>query len=80
MDGLLGVRGVIEVEDEAADTDTLARDLAAGVVQLVADLVEARRAEGRQLEQVVTGQVERIAALTQAAEENPARQPEAVRA
>ncbi len=50
------------------------------MVQLVADLVEARRAEGRQLEQVVTGQVDRIAALTQAAEENPARQPEAVRA
>ncbi len=81
MDGLLGVRGVIEVEDEAAaETDSLARDLAEGVVQVVADLVEARRAEGRQLAEVVTAQVERIAALTRAAEDNPARKPEAVRA
>ena len=81
MDGLLGVRGVIEVEDEAAaETDSLARDLAEGVVRVVADLVEARRAEGRQLAEVVTAQVDRIAALTQAAEDNPARKPEAVRA
>jgi len=81
MDGLLGVRGVIEVEDEAAaETDSLARDLAEGVVRVVADLVEARRAEGRQLAEVVTAQVERIAALTRAAEDAPARKPEAVRA
>ncbi|MGH1587013.1 YicC/YloC family endoribonuclease [Methylobacterium phyllosphaerae] len=80
LDGLLGVRGVIEVEDEAADTESLARDLAAGVVRLVADLVEARRAEGRQLARVVTAQVDRIDALTQAAEDNPARQPAAVQA
>ncbi|KST60857.1 hypothetical protein AO398_12310 [Methylobacterium sp. GXS13] len=81
MDGLLGVRGVIEVEDEAAaETDSLARDLAEGVVRVVADLVEARRAEGRQLAEVVTAQVERIAALTRAAEDNPARKSEAVRA
>ncbi|SFL14273.1 YicC/YloC family endoribonuclease [Methylobacterium pseudosasicola] len=81
MDGLLGVRGVIEVEDEAsAETETFARDLAEGVVRVVADLVEARRAEGRQLAEVVTAQVERIAELTRAAEDNPARKPEAVRA
>ena len=81
MDGLLGVRGVIEVEDEAgAETETFARDLAEGVVRVGADLVEARRAEGRQLAEVVTAQVDRIAALPQAAEHNPARKPEAVRA
>jgi uncharacterized protein (TIGR00255 family) len=81
LDGLLGVRGVIEVEDEAgAETEILARDLAEGVVRVVADLVEARRAEGRQLAEVVTAQVDRIATLTQAAEDNPARKPEAVRA
>jgi uncharacterized protein (TIGR00255 family) len=81
LDGLLGVRGVIEVEDEAgAETEILARDLAEGVVRVVADLVEARRAEGRQLAEVVTTQVDRIATLTQAAEDNPARKPEAVRA
>jgi uncharacterized protein (TIGR00255 family) len=80
LDGLLGVRGVVEIDEEAPDTDALARDLAAGVIRLVADLVEARCAEGRQLEQVVVAQVERIGALTQAADDNPARRPEAVRA
>ncbi|GJE62246.1 YicC/YloC family endoribonuclease [Methylobacterium trifolii] len=81
MDGLLAIRGVIESEEEAApETETLARDLTDGVVRLVADLVEARRGEGRQLEAVVTAQVDRIAALTQAAEDCPARRPEHVRA
>ena len=80
MDGLLGLRGVVEVEDEAADPEALTRDLTEAAARHVADLVEARRAEGRQLEQVVTAQIDRIAALTQAAEDNPARQPEAVRA
>lgn len=81
MDGLIGIRGVIESEAEAApETETLARDLAEGVVRLVADLVEARRAEGRQLEAVVSAQVARIAELTAAVRGNPARQPEAVRA
>ncbi|MCJ2086798.1 YicC family protein [Methylobacterium sp. E-005] len=80
MDGLLGLRGVVEIEDEAVDSETLTRDLTESAARLVADLVAARRAEGRQLEQIVTAQVDRIAALTQAAEDNPARQPAAVRA
>jgi len=80
MDGLLGIRGVVEAEEEASsDTDSLNRDLTEGVVRLVADLVEARRAEGRQLEEVVSGQVARIAALTQAAEDEPSRHADAVR-
>ncbi|WP_204349992.1 YicC/YloC family endoribonuclease, partial [Serratia marcescens] len=50
MDGLLSIRGVIESDEEpAAEVETLARDLAEGVVRLVADLVESRRAEGRHL-------------------------------
>jgi uncharacterized protein (TIGR00255 family) len=81
MDGLLGIRGVVVSDDEAApEADSLNRDLTAGVVRLVADLVEARRAEGRQLEEIVSGQITRIAALTQAAEDEPSRRPEAVRA
>ena len=81
MDGLLGVRGVIESEEaEGAETESLARDLAEGVVRLVADLVEARRAEGRQLQEIVTAQLARMGELTRAAEDCPARRPEAVRA
>jgi uncharacterized protein (TIGR00255 family) len=81
MDGILGLRGVVETEEEAApESDTLHRDLTEGVVRLVADLVEARRAEGRQLDEIVSAQVARIAALTQAAEDEPSRRTEAVRA
>ncbi len=81
MDGLLSIRGVIESEDEAtAEPDALAHDLAEGVVRLVSEFVETRRTEGRQLEAIVAGQVTRMGALTQSAENCPARRPEAIRA
>ncbi|MCJ2037243.1 YicC/YloC family endoribonuclease [Methylobacterium sp. J-068] len=81
LDGLLAVRGVIEADEEpGADTEALARDLAEGVVRLVADLVEARRAEGRALRGVIEGQLTEMARFTAAAEACPARKPEAVKA
>ncbi|HEX8374185.1 MAG TPA: YicC/YloC family endoribonuclease, partial [Geminicoccaceae bacterium] len=80
MDGLLGVRGVIEFEEDVgADPDALARDLAEGVVQLVAELVESRRKEGRQLLAIVDDQVAAMERLREAAEACPARRPEAIR-
>ncbi len=81
LDGLLAVRGVVETESEAgADPEALNRDLVAGIETLVADLVSARRAEGARLHAIVEGQIADIARLTQAAEDCPARRPEAVRA
>ncbi|MGE7156677.1 YicC/YloC family endoribonuclease [Methylorubrum rhodesianum] len=81
LDGLLAVRGVVETESEAgADPDALNRDLVAGIDSLVADLVAARRAEGARLHAIVSDQIADIARLTQAAEDCPARRPEAVRA
>ncbi|MEH3118584.1 MAG: YicC family protein [Methylorubrum populi] len=81
LDGLLALRGVVEVEAEAgADPEALDRDLAAGIGGLVADLLAARRAEGARLHEIVAGQLAAIARLTQAAEDCPARRPEAVRA
>jgi uncharacterized protein (TIGR00255 family) len=81
LDGLLGIRGVIESDEEpGADAEALARDLAAGVVRLVSDLLEARRAEGRALRGVIEGQLAEMARLTAAAEACPARRPEAVKA
>jgi len=81
LDGLLGIRGVIESDEEpGADAEALAHDLAAGVVRLVADLVEARRAEGRALRGVIEAQLAEMARLTAAAEACPARKPEAVKA
>ncbi|WP_375407771.1 YicC/YloC family endoribonuclease [uncultured Methylobacterium sp.] len=81
LDGLLGIRGVIEADDEpGAEAETLSRDLSEGVVRLVADLIEARRAEGRQLREIIEGQLAAMEGLTEAAEACPARKPEAVRA
>lgn len=81
LDGLLALRGVVETEVEAgADPDLLNRALAAGAERLVADLVAARRAEGAALRSIVEDQLGQIARLTQAAEDCPARRPEAVRA
>ncbi|MFC7665614.1 YicC/YloC family endoribonuclease [Methylorubrum suomiense] len=81
LDGLLSVRGVVEVEAEApADPEALNRDLAAGAERLVSDIAAARRSEGATLKGIVEGQLAEIARLTQAAEDCPARRPEAVRA
>ncbi|MCE4224670.1 YicC family protein [Methylobacterium sp. C25] len=81
LDGLLGIRGVIESEDEAGtDRDALDRDLAAAVQDLVSDLVEMRATEGRQLADIVGGQLAEMERLTEAADACPARKPEAVRA
>ncbi|WP_455965509.1 YicC/YloC family endoribonuclease [Methylorubrum aminovorans] len=81
LDGLLSVRGVVEAESEAgADPEALNRELAAGIDSLVADLVTARRAEGARLHAILSEQIADIARLTQAAQDCPARRPEAVRA
>ncbi|GAB6844317.1 uncharacterized protein (TIGR00255 family) [Methylorubrum rhodinum] len=81
LDGLLSVRGVVEVEAEGpADPEALNRDLAEGAEALVADLAAARRAEGASLREIVGGQLAEIARLTKSAEDCPARRPEAVKA
>ena len=81
LDGLLSVRGVVEVEAEGpADPEALNRDLAKGAEALVADLSAARRAEGASLREIVGGQLAEIARLTKSAEDCPARRPEAVKA
>jgi uncharacterized protein (TIGR00255 family) len=81
VDGLLAVRGVIEVEDEAGDETLnaeLAGDLRAAVGRAAAALQEARREEGEALAAVIEGQLAAMDDLVQAAEDNPARRPEAV--
>lgn len=81
VDGLLGVRGVVEVDDGVDEAGPeLIEDLRAGVIRAVAALGEARRAEGAALETIIEGHLARIDALVAAAENCPARQPAAVRA
>jgi uncharacterized protein (TIGR00255 family) len=83
LDGLLTVRGVVEVEDEAADPGqdaALAQALRAGVARLIEALKSARLGEGGALDRVLRGQLDTIARLVDEAEAHPARQPEAIRA
>lgn len=82
LDGLLAVRGVVEIE-EADDEATLAalqRDLLAALDGLAQDLAQARRAEGEALARVIEGQLAAMEALVAAATADPGRSVEAIRA
>ena len=83
MDGLLGVRGIVEIaeaeDDEAAVAAACAGALAS-LDQAVSMLGAARRVEGDALAAILRERLEAIETLTLAADANPARRPEAVRA
>jgi uncharacterized protein (TIGR00255 family) len=83
LDGILGVRGVIEIGETADDEAAMAK-VHAGVLATLDEAVVALRAaratEGGALAEVLAKQVDAIAALADAADRNPARQPAAVRA
>jgi uncharacterized protein (TIGR00255 family) len=83
LDGILGLKGVIEVvdaeesEDERRKAETT---VVAGFELALKDLVAARRSEGVALERILTERIGAIAKLVAAAEASPARTPEAIRA
>lgn len=83
VDGLLAVRGIVETveggDDEAAMAATQAAALV-GLDEALAHLVAMRAGEGAALAQVLAARLNRIAELTRAADDCPARRPEAVRA
>jgi uncharacterized protein (TIGR00255 family) len=83
MDGVLAVRGVVEVVETPDDDASFAAVCAAALDSLdlaIAALVASRRAEGAALTAILSERLEAIETLTQAADDNPARKPEAVRA
>lgn len=83
LDGLLALRGVVELEEDGSDAafdEMLKTDLVAAAGRLAASLQAARSAEGAALAQVIDGQLAAMTALVDAAELCPARQPEAVKA
>ena len=83
MDGLMAVRGVVEIS-EAQDDEKAVAAACAGVLasldEAIAALAAARRTEGHALTAVLVERLDAIEALTLAADANPARKPEAVRA
>src|SRR5688500_4472451 len=83
LDGLLSVRGVVEVEEEAADPshdDDLNAALRAATGRLIAALKSARLGEGHALASVLRQNLDAIERLVDQAESSPARQPAAIRA
>jgi uncharacterized protein (TIGR00255 family) len=83
IDGLLAVRGVVEVDEEVADPShdaALAEALRGGVAALIESLKAARLSEGRALAGVLVAQIGTIERLVDEADASPARRPEAVRA
>jgi uncharacterized protein (TIGR00255 family) len=83
MDGLLALRGVVETV-EAADDEAQVNAACAGALASLDEALVAlgamRGTEGKALAAVLRQQLDAIEALTLAAEANPARRPDAVRA
>lgn len=83
LDTLLAMRGVVETVEleEAEDAQArLTESLLASLTEVVDQLVDARKAEGSRLSQVIADQLEQIGRLVEIAANAPARQPGAVAA
>jgi uncharacterized protein (TIGR00255 family) len=83
IDGILALKGVIEVVDEdEREEDRRAGEAAvtAGFEAALASLSEMRRREGEALGRVLRNRLDEIAALTARAEAAPGRKPEAIKA
>jgi uncharacterized protein (TIGR00255 family) len=83
IDGLLAIKGVIEVvEPESNEEQDKAAKAAAGAAfdEALASLVAMRRREGVALGQVLLARMDEIEALAKKAEAAPGRKPEMIRA
>ncbi len=81
LDGILGLRGVLEQRELALgpeDEEHLHAAILAGLDIALADLVRARQQEGARLVPVLAARIEEIAALRDRAEAHPSRDREAV--
>jgi len=83
LDGILAIKGVIEVTD-AAESETERAAAQAAVVKgfdaTLADLTQMRRHEGEALGRVLGTRLHEISALVARAEAAPGRKPEAIKA
>jgi uncharacterized protein (TIGR00255 family) len=82
IDGLLAVRGIVDITEPEEEEENLAAACEGALKSLdeaIDGLVAMRRREGAALEAFLGERLTAIAALAQAADENPSRRPEAVR-
>ena len=83
LDGLLSVRGVVEISDAAENEAEILKARTSALELLdtaIESLVSMRQGEGAALTAILLARLEKIAGLTQAADQCPARKPEAIRA
>jgi uncharacterized protein (TIGR00255 family) len=83
LDGILALKGVIEItEEDEREEDRRAAEAAivAGFDKLLADLIAMRREEGATLGRLLSARLDEIAALAARAEAAPGRKPEAIKA
>jgi len=83
LDGILGLKGVIEVtEDDESEDARRAAEAAviSGFDKALADLAAMRREEGATLGRILLARLDEIAALGQRAEAAPGRKAEAIKA
>jgi uncharacterized protein (TIGR00255 family) len=82
LDGLLALKGVMEIGDAEEDEDerrSTENAVITGFAEVLEALVEMRRREGVALGHVLGARLSEIAALAQRAELTPGRRPEAIR-
>jgi uncharacterized protein (TIGR00255 family) len=82
LDGILAVKGVVEVVDAEEDEDERRAAEAAvvsGFAAVMSNLIENRRREGGALGRILSGRLEEIAGLISRAEVAAARRPDAVK-
>ena len=83
LDGILAIRGVVELRDTEEPDEVVAERNAAVMRSLetaIASLCEMRRAEGARLQEVMSGQIDAIEKLAGDAAACPARSPDAIQA
>src|SRR5664279_1139475 len=83
IDGLLAIKGVIEVvepESDKAEDKAAKAAAAAAFEQALADLVKMRQREGVTLGQILSQRMDEIEKLAKKAEAAPGRKPEAIKA
>jgi uncharacterized protein (TIGR00255 family) len=83
IDGLLAIKGVIEVvepESSEAEDKAVKSAAAAAFEQALADLIEMRRREGTTLGQILSQRMDEMERLAKQAEAAPGRKPEAIKA
>jgi uncharacterized protein (TIGR00255 family) len=83
LDGILAIKGVVEVADAEDDEDERRAAEAAvvdGFVKALAGLAQMRRREGEALGRILSARLDEIAALVARAEAAAAQRPDAVKA